>query len=234
MYTESAETLINTLALEASPVTVALSSRPPTGVQKSDRQLKFCQFLDVVRTEGGAFYTDLSNQSCKFGNYYLGLAEAADGHLSGQEDAGEGGYDLLHTPMAMQRFYASSPTIPVGRFSFVGYARLEDTPFHAKVGGMVVVIYCSPAQAMFLQRGSNYRSGEIVPGLTGPATCSASVVGPLISGKMHYSLASFGIRYYTELRPDQVVVGIPMEILPQVVENLGRFVEGNPGRLELL
>lgn len=233
-YSELAHRLVNALKIEISPVTVAFSTKPPEGVDQYDGQLRFCQFLDVVREKGGVFYTDLENQSCKFGNYYLGLAKAADDHLNGEEDAAEEGYDLFETPMAVQRLYASAPTIPTGRVSCISYARLEDTPFHTKVGGMVVVINCSPVQALFLQRGVNYKSGKIVPGLTGPATCSASVVGPFLSGEMHYSLGSFGVRYFTKMKPDQVIVGIPMDIFPQSVDSLEMFIEGDPSRLNLL
>jgi uncharacterized protein (DUF169 family) len=87
---ELAERLIIALSLETSPVTVAFSSKPPTGIQKFDGKLRACQFLDVARFDGLAFFTDVENQSCENGNYYLGLAEPYDGHLNGEVNSSLG------------------------------------------------------------------------------------------------------------------------------------------------
>jgi uncharacterized protein (DUF169 family) len=234
MYAELADRLINALSLETTPVTVAFSSKPPKGVERFDGQRRACQFVDVARFEGGVFYTDVENQECGNGNFYLGLSKPYDGHLNGEVNSGEGGWNLFYSPVTFQRLLPACPTMPYGRFPYLSYAPLGKTPFSEKLGGMVAVLYCSPAQALFLQRGMNFKSGEIVPGLTGPATCSSVMVGPYQDGKMTYSLGCFGLRYYTQVQPHEVAVGIPLERLAETVDNLEVFIEGDRERLKLL
>ena len=62
----TADCLVKALHLETPPIGVLWTMKKPEGVQRLDRTLKGCQFLDVARLEGKLFYVDLeNNRDCK-------------------------------------------------------------------------------------------------------------------------------------------------------------------------
>src|SRR5690606_22770228 len=66
--------LVKALHLDRVPTAVVWSMKKPEGIQRLDRTLKACQFLDVAGLEGKLFYTDVeNNRDCKNGSHYLGL-----------------------------------------------------------------------------------------------------------------------------------------------------------------
>lgn len=235
MYAELSERLIKALRLKTSPVTVALSTRPPEGVERFEGEQKFCELIDVARFEDRVFYATVDNLTCKNGNYYLGLSEPFEGLTTGDHNSAcEGGSGLVYSPAAFRRLLSGYEIMPTGTVDYVSYAPLAKTPFSETLGGMVVVIFCNPKQALFLQRGVNYKSGEIMPGLTGPSTCSNVIAAPLLTGKAHYSLGCFGLREFTEITSDEVIIGIPWWILSDTVDNLEEFLASRPDLDELL
>ncbi|MBW2120620.1 MAG: DUF169 domain-containing protein [Deltaproteobacteria bacterium] len=220
--------LQDTLCLEKKPVVVALSDRSPEGVERFKGEQKACEFIDTVREEDRPFYTTLENQSCRNGNYYLGLAPPFEGLITGEHNAGENGRGLVGSPGAFRRLLSGYEIVPTGTVSVITYAPLDRVPFSDRFGGQVVVVSCLPRQALLLLRGANFRTGHTVPGLTGPSTCSSVIAAPLLRGQVHYSLGCFGLRLFTKIRDEELVVGIPREELVEVVEGLERFLEGRP------
>jgi uncharacterized protein (DUF169 family) len=216
------------LHLETKPVIVALSNRPPEGVKKVEKKMKACEFVDLSRFENRIFYTTLEEQGCKNGNYYLGMAPAFEGLLDGEHNGGENGRGLVIAPGAFRRLLNGYAIIPTGTVSVISYAPLDLSPFSNKFGSQVVVFTCPPRKAMLLLRGANYRTGLTVPGLTGPSTCSSAYAAPVLRGQVHYSLGCFGLRHFTKIRDDELVVGVPMEELREVVEGLEAFLGGRP------
>lgn len=228
MYHQLHQRLQEMLHLETKPVIVALSDRPPDGVEKFNGELKACEFIDVARYEDRIFYTTLDNQSCKNGNYYLGMTEPFKGLLDGEHNAGEQGRGLVASPGAFRRLLSSYPIILTGTTSVISYAPLDKVPFSSRFGGQVVVVICPPRKAMLLLRGANFCTGIMMPGLTGPSTCSSAIAAPLLRGQVHYTLGCFGLRKFTKIRDDELVVGIPLEEFADVVEGLEKFLSGRP------
>ena len=73
-FKDLSDRLVKALRLERVPTATVWSMRKPEGIQRIDRTLKACQFLDVAGLEGKLFYTDVeSNRDCKNGSHYLGL-----------------------------------------------------------------------------------------------------------------------------------------------------------------
>lgn len=228
MSEELCRRLLEMVHLEHKPVVVALSDRPPKGVKKYKGKKKACELIDVSLEEDNPFYITREDQTCRNGSYYLGLGEPFPGLINGEHNAGENGSGLLATPGAFRRLLSGYAIIPTGSVSVITYAPLDKVTFSNKFGGQVVVIYCSPRQAMLLLRGANYRTGHTTPGLTGPSTCSSVIAAPLLRGQVHYSLGCFGLRLFTKIRDDELVIGIPIEELREVVEELEKFLNGRP------
>jgi uncharacterized protein (DUF169 family) len=224
----SYQKLQNMLHFETKPVVMALSNRIPDGVERIERKMKACDFVDVARFEERVFYTVLEDQTCRNGNFYLGMSEAFEGLLSGEHNAGEKGSGLVSSPGAFRRLLNGYAIIPTGTVSVISYAPLDKSPFPDRFGSQVVVVFCNPRQAMLLLRGANFKSGITVPGLTGPSTCSSAYAAPILRGQVHYTLGCFGLRVFTKIRDDELVVGIPLEELDDVEKGLEAFLAGRP------
>jgi uncharacterized protein (DUF169 family) len=209
-------------------VVVAFSDRPPEGVKRVEKKMKACEFVDLASLEGKVFYTTLEDQTCRNGNYYLGLSGPFEGLLTGEHNAGEQGRGLVSSPAAFRRLLNGYAIIPAGTVSVISYAPLDTSPFGKRFGSQVVVVICNPRKAMLLLRGANFRTGITVPGLTGPSTCSSVYAAPILRGHVHYSLGCFGLRAFTKIRDDELVVGIPLEELDDVVNGLETFLAGRP------
>ena len=222
------ERLQHLLHLETKPVVVALSDRPPAGVERFQGRLKACEFIDRARYDDLVFYTTLEDQTCRNGNYYLGMAAAFEGLADGEHNAGENGRSLVASPGAFRRLLSGYAIVPAGTVSVISYAPLDRSPFSDRFGSQAVVIYCSPRKAMLLLRGANFRTGFTVPGLTGPSTCSSAISAPILRGQVHYTLGCFGLRLFTKIREDELIVGIPIEELGEVVDGLERFLAKRP------
>ncbi len=68
-----------------------------------------------------------------------------------------------------------------------------------------------------------YESGKNTTGLTGPPICSGVVAFPFLTGEVVYSLGDLGARRFMKLKDEDIFVGIPAELLPDIVENLGKL-----------
>jgi len=227
-YAGLSDRFVKALRLETAPVTVLFSAKPPDGVQKLAETSMACTMLDLARHEGRTFYTDASNHTCKNGAFYLGIEEPFDGLLSGEANAGIGGSSLVCNPAAFQRLLEGYEIVPQGRVTYLSYAPLAETPFPEKLGGMVAVFFVTPRQSLFLERGINYRTGAPVESLTGPATCSSIMAAPFMTGKPFTTHNCFGFNLFTKVKAGEMMVGIPMHMLPDVIANLEEFQDERP------
>jgi uncharacterized protein (DUF169 family) len=214
------------VGLEHKPVVLAFSSDAPKGVEQYSGVARACEFVDICQKEQRAFYTTADNQSCRNGNYYLGLSEPFSGLTTGEHNAGECGRALVSSPGAFRRLLSGYAIIPTGTVTVISYAPIDAVPFSERFGSQVIVVTAQPGKCMLLLRGANYRTGHTIPGLTGPSTCSSVYAAPILRGEVHYSLGCFGLRLFTEVRDDELVVGVPREEFAEVVGGVERFIKG--------
>ena len=57
---------------------------------------------------------------------------------------------------------------------------------------------------------------------------------PLLTGKVCYTLGCFGFRQFVQIKPEEVIFGIPFEKLENVVENLELPLKRRPDLKSLL
>ncbi len=234
-YARLSERLTKSLRLESGPVAVNFSARIPDGVDKLDEISMTCMMLDIARFQGKVFYTEADNhQKCPNGAYYMGLQEPFPGLTNGEANAGEGGSCLVANPAAFLRLLPHYEIIPQQTISYISYAPLSKMPFGDKTGGTVVVFFLTPQQSMFLQRGVNYKTGVPVDSLTGPSTCSTVMAAPFLNGKPYASQSCFGFHLFTQVKPEQMVMGIPLEMLPEIADNIDEFQLQRPDLAEML
>jgi uncharacterized protein (DUF169 family) len=217
MYAELSKQIKGILGLESSPIAISFSNEPPEGVEQMKGRMRLCQMLDKVRLDGESFYTDIENHECDGGAYSCGLITPSERLKTGEflaEDLG-----LFGSKRAARRFISSIPRIESKTVKVISFSPLETAKFEPDV----VVLICNAKQGMKLAEACAYESGKNITGLTGPPICSAVVAYPLLTGEVVYSLGDRGARKSMNVKDEDIFVGIPAELLPDIVDNLGKL-----------
>jgi uncharacterized protein (DUF169 family) len=216
MYAELSKKLTAALKLDSAPIAISFSTEAPEGVEQMQGRMRLCQMLDKVRLEGESFYTGPGNHECDGGAYSCGLIEPSERLKTGEFLAKMG---LFGSNRAAGRFIRSIPRLDFGTVKVVSFAPLEKT----KIEPDVVVLICNATQGMKIAEAVAYESGKNATGLTGPPICSAVVAFPYLTGEVVYSLGDMGARRSMKVKDDDIFVGIPAELLPDIVNNLGKL-----------
>lgn len=216
MYDGIPEKLEKMLGLENIPIAVSFSAEAPEGVERMKGRIRLCQMLDVVRLERRSFSTVSENHRCDGGAYSCGLRMRKADRKSGEFLVKLG---LFGSPRAARRFIDANPRIEVGTVKVVSFSPLVNTPFEPDV----IVLICNAEQGMKIAESFAYESGKRITGLTPPPICSGIVAAPYVTGEVVYSLGDAGARKYMKIKSTDLFVGIPAELLPEIVENLGKL-----------
>ena len=237
-FKDLSDRLVKALHLETTPVGVLWTTRKPEGVQRINRVLKGCMFLDVARLEHKTFYADIeNNRDCKNGSHYLGFTPPFEGQYSGDWPAGkfpDKGRSIVRSPVAFRRNIPHYHIVPSGTVNYMVFGPLDVFPFDNSWGGGVVNVFLNAKAGLFLARAADYEAGGATEGTTGPSTCSMVMVKPLMTGEVTYPLGCFGFRQFVKIKPEEVVFGIPFEKLENVVDNLEILLDNRPDLVELL
>jgi len=201
------------LDLKSSPIAISFTNEAPDAVTLMRGKARLCEMLDKVRLNGKSFYTVSECHDCDGGAGSCGLRLPSEASRTGEFLVKMG---LFGSTRAAVRFLHSNPRIEFGTAKVVSFSPLEKATFEPDV----VVLVCNAKQGMEMAEAFAYDTGKRVTGLTGPPICSAVVAAPLLSGEITYSLGDAGARHYMQMKDDDILVGIPAELLPQIVANL--------------
>ena len=217
MYSELSERMKKSLGLESSPIAISFSAKAAEGVERMHGKARLCQMLDRVRLKGESFSTVSESHECDGGASSCGLKMMSESRKTGEFLVKLG---LFGTGRAARRFLNSNPKIEYGTVQAVSFSPLEKAKFEPDV----VVLICNAKQGMQIAEAYAYESGKRTTGLTGPPICSAVVAAPFLTGEVVYSLGDTGARKYMRLKDEDIFIGIPAELLPGIVENLGKVI----------
>ena len=215
--------IIELLKLETSPIAVALlpkGAEIPENIQKIDQAMRHCQMIDRVRKTKEEFYATLEDESCKGGAGALGLGKMPQNVASGEFYYGT----LKHFKSleAAKKTIEKVPVIEAGSKIASIYAPLESASFMPDV----VVIICNPKQVMLLTQAILYNEGgRLEAEFAGKQSlCSDAVAQPYLTGKMGVTVGCSGSRTYTGIQESELTVGIPANLLKDLVEGLRAIV----------
>ena len=211
--------LVECLKLTTSPVAVKMIPKVeevPKGIEKVDGAMRHCQLVDRVRRTGEEFYTLGEDQMCKGGAGAMGLGE-----IPAKVASGEFYYKELKqfsTQGAAIRTVSMVPKLPSNSTEAVLYSPLEKTSFIPDV----VVIICNPKQIMLLTQAFMYKTGgRLEASFAGKQSlCSDGVVQVYKEGKIGVTVGCSGSRSYTKIADEEMIMGIPIELLENVVSGL--------------
>jgi uncharacterized protein (DUF169 family) len=108
--------------------------------------------------------------------------------------------------------------LPPNSTEAVLYSPLEKASFTPDV----VVIICNPKQIMLLTQAFVYKAGgRLEASFAGKqSVCSDAVVKVYKEGKIGVTVGCSGSRSYTKIAEEEMIMGIPVELLADVISGL--------------
>jgi len=217
-YAQSSETLKTSLKLKGSPVAIGFANTVdeiPPGMVEIDQVIKHCMMVNLARNEGRIFYATADKHECNGGGWALGLKELTPSLKTGKFYFKLGKY--ASTP-ACKRTMNSIPHLGTGDTYATMYAPLEKTTFTPHV----ILIVTSPWSMLKLAQASLFRlGGRMHAEFSGiQSVCSDSVAQTYLTGKPNFSLGCDGSRKFSGIADDEMVMGFPAEMLPEIAEGV--------------
>jgi uncharacterized protein (DUF169 family) len=225
-YVEASETLKKYLKLSGSPVAFRFATKKediPSGMEKLDKTIRHCSMIGLARKEGKIFYSTAENHECNGGAWSLGLREITETLKNGDFYYKLGKFE---SSAACKRTIDRVAHLETGYTYATMYAPLEKTPFDPQV----VVIVASPWSMLKLSQSTLFRlGGRIHAEFAGiQSVCADACAQTYLTGRVNFSLGCDGSRKFSGIEDGELVMGIPAEILPEIVEAL-KIVAAAPG-----
>ena len=166
--------------------------------------------MSLAKNEGKVFYATADKHECNGGSFALGL------RMSPALKTGKSHFKLgkFASVTSSKRTMDSVPHLPIGETYAIMYAPLKKTPSTPQV----IVIITNP-WAMVGLRNLRYSSlgGEHVPSLWYPVGMLGRSPQTYLTGKPNFSLGCDGSKTFSGIVEDEMVMGFPAEMLPEIV-----------------
>jgi uncharacterized protein (DUF169 family) len=225
-YAESSETLRAALKMKGSPVALAFAETKdeiPEGMPEVEKTIRHCMMVSLARNEGRIFYATAEKHECNGGGWALGLKE-----LTGTLRDGRFYFRLgkFASQPASQRTMRAIPHLGTGETYATMYAPLEKTPFTPEV----ILIIANPWTMLKLGQSSLFRmGGRVRAEFSGiQSVCSDAVAMPFLTGRPNFSLGCDGSRKFSGIADDEMVMGFPAELLPEITDAV-KIITQAPG-----
>jgi uncharacterized protein (DUF169 family) len=157
------------------------------------------------------------------GAYALGLKDLTPTLKTGKFYYKLGKFESVNSS---KRTMDSVPHLPTGETFATMYAPLERTPFPPQV----IIIVARPWAMLKLAQSSLFRmGGRAHADFSGiQSLCSDSAAQTCLTGRPNFSLGCDGSRTFSGIEEDEMVMGFPAEMLPELVGAL-QVVTRAPG-----
>jgi uncharacterized protein (DUF169 family) len=225
-YAEASESLRKLLGLKGSPVAIRFATSRediPAGMEELDKTIRHCSMVNLARNEGKIFYATSGKHECNGGAWALGFREITPTLKSGDFYFKLGKYD---SAAACKRTIDRVPHLGSGDTYATLYAPLEKTSFTPHV----VMMVTTPRNMLKLAQSSLFRlGGRIHAEFSGiQSVCADATAQTYLTGQPNFSLGCDGSRKFSGIADDEMVMGFPAEMLPEIVGAL-KIVVGAPG-----
>lgn len=221
---EMSGVLVEALGLSSEPVAITLIEKGipfPEGYVQPEKPLRHCQAIMEAR-HGRSLIVPPDKQACPVGASSLGLVPLPEKVASGEFHFNLGLYESANEAKVT---VAQRPSLEEGSVAAVALSPLSK----ARIKPDVVVVTGTPEQVYWLIPAATTFSvgGRITVNMaTIQASCADSTVLPYLTGNVNISLGCFGCRKTTDIAPEQMLVGIPMARLPEMVEAVKKMALG--------
>lgn len=217
-FAEAATVLKKYLKMDGSPVALRFATKKediPAGIPEIDKTIRHCSMVNLARREGHIFYATAPKHECNGGAWALGLREITETLKNGEFYFRLGKFE---SSAACKRTIDRIPHIETGETYATLYAPLEKAPFTPQV----VIIVSNPWSMLKLSQSTLFRmGGRINAEFAGiQSVCSDACAQTYLNGKVNFSLGCDGSRKFSGIDDAEMVMGIPAELLPEIVEGL--------------
>ncbi len=225
-YAEASETIKKVLSLKGSPVAIRFARSKddiPEGMAELDKTIRHCMMVNLVRTEGKIFYSTSLKHECNGGAWALGLREITPALKSGDFYFKLGKYQ---SAASCKRTIDNVSHLGAGETYATMYAPLEKTPFTPHV----ILIVTNPRNMLKLAQSTLFRlGGRIHAEFSGiQSSCSDATARTYLTGQPNFSVGCDGSRKFSGISDDEMVMGFPAEILPEIASAL-KILTAAPG-----
>jgi uncharacterized protein (DUF169 family) len=199
---------------ERPPVGVKFLSAKPKGIKRLNKVLDFCEML-IEAQNGDTFYVTKENFTC-IGPLLLGMVEGDPIFQSGQVGPK---LEVFKEARANRRIYRFIPKLAKDTANYVVFSPLDKLSFEPDV----LIVTANPSQAEILLRASSYTTGKMWSAKGTPvAACAWLYIYPYVSGELNFTMTglSFGMRSRRLFPEGLLLISIPWDLLPSMVENL--------------
>ncbi|MEN6611392.1 MAG: DUF169 domain-containing protein [Methanoregulaceae archaeon] len=213
-YAAQSEILRKSLGLSSSPVAFAFATTKdeiPEGMQEIDKTIRHCTMIGLARNEGKIFYATADKHECNGGAWALGLREITQTLKTGDFYFKLGKFD---SPASCKRTIDRVPHLATGYTYATLYAPLEKTPFTPQI----IIMVTTPRNMLKLAQSNLFRlGGRIHSEFSGiQSVCSDIGAQTFLNGAPNFSLGCDGSRKFSGIADDEMVMGFPAEMLPEI------------------
>ncbi len=218
-FAEYATKLTQLLGLQSPPVGVKFvrtGELPPENFTPPAKRIRFCQAV-MEASWGKSLLVSASELACGPGPSSFG-APIKEKVYRGEVHSALG---IFGSPEAAAKCLTTNPKMPAGSVASIAVAPLERFTFPVDT----VIVRVNPEQAMWLCQTRSYEEGKhlVLEILTEQSVCAGMSVAPYIKSEIGVTFGCYGSRTYTDLKPEEMMVGIPGSILPKVVSILEKM-----------
>ncbi len=225
-YAEASEILKKYLKLSGSPVAFRFATKKediPAGIPELDKTIRHCAMINLARKEGRVFFSTASKHECNGGAWALGIRELTESLKTGDFYYKLGKFE---SSAACKRTIDRVPHLQALETYATLYAPLEKSPFDPQV----ILIIATPWTMLKLAQSALFRlGGRINAEFAGiQSVCADTCAQTYLNGQVNFSLGCDGSRKFSGIEDNEMVMGIPAELLPEITESL-KVVAAAPG-----
>lgn len=225
-YGEAAGIFQKYLELKGSPVAIRFAMKKeeiPEGIPEIDKKIRHCMMVNLARSEGRIFFAPADKHECNGGASALGLRPLTDTLRSGEFYFKLGKFA---SPAACRRTLDRIVHLEPGETFATMYAPLDKVPFTPQV----IVIVGTPRNMLKLAQATLFRlGGRIRAEFSGiQSVCSDVAAQTYLTGGVTFSPGCDGSRRFSGIADEELVMGIPAELLPEITAAL-KVVVPAPG-----
>lgn len=212
------------LGLADPPMAVKFDYFQPAALPplEADAHLSLCEMLrESQRSRRPFYFCDRNDETC-VGKIFLGMQEMEPFAQSGQIGQRLGVFQEARANAQLYRHIWKMDRGSVNYVSFWPVENGSEPPFDPDV----LVVSAKPSQAEVLLRAAGYHDGVVYTSQSTPVMgCTWFLIYPFRSGNINYVLPALihgphGRQLYPE---DTVLVSIPYQWIPTVLENLAQM-----------
>lgn len=221
---EMSKVFIESLGLQTEPVAITLikKGKPlPEGYTVPEKPIRHCQAIMRAR-KGEMLAVPADKQACPVGGSALGIVPLPEKVKAGEFHHSMGMYE---TTEAAAKTISVRPQLEPMSNEATALAPLSKATLEPDV----VVVVGIPEQVFWLVPAASTFSmgGRITVEMASvQATCADSTVVPMKTGNMNLSLGCFGCRKTSDIKPEEMLVGIPRQRLAETVKALQAMAQG--------